>query len=241
MSKLPTKEDLLKVSKPLPVNLEVAKTIDSKTQTRRLAKSKSFEIIDIKDEEVIHKRIGTKIWTSSIEWFIDVFAQYKVNDILWIREPAKVIMYNLESTILPNNWTDIMTIKYLSDNSKFTLDIPNRFYKRKRDDYCDYPTWILNSQGIPNGCIKEMARTFIKITNVRVERLKDITISDVIAEGIEKAEDKLYRAKSSPMKQKLYYTFSWENLWNLTAPKGYKWEDNPYIFVYEFEKVEYKC
>ena len=30
----------------------------------------------------------------------------------------------------------------------------------------------------------------------------------------------------------------WISLWNSTAPKGYKWEDNPYVFVYEFERVE---
>jgi hypothetical protein len=30
----------------------------------------------------------------------------------------------------------------------------------------------------------------------------------------------------------------WINLWNSTAPKGYKWEDNPYVFVYEFERVK---
>jgi len=26
-------------------------------------------------------------------------------------------------------------------------------------------------------------------------------------------------------------------LWNKTAPKGYKWEDNPFVFVYEWEYI----
>jgi len=29
----------------------------------------------------------------------------------------------------------------------------------------------------------------------------------------------------------------WINLRNSTAPKNYKWEDNPYVFVYEFKRV----
>ena len=32
---------------------------------------------------------------------------------------------------------------------------------------------------IPSGSIKEMARIFLKVTNVRVERLQDITFDDI--------------------------------------------------------------
>ena len=31
---------------------------------------------------------------------------------------------------------------------------------------------------------------------------------------------------------------SFRTLWNSTAKDGYKWEDNPYVFVYEFERIE---
>ena len=32
--------------------------------------------------------------------------------------------------------------------------------------------------------------------------------------------------------------FDWyKDIWNSVAPTGYKWEDNPYVFVYEFERI----
>ena len=32
----------------------------------------------------------------------------------------------------------------------------------------------------------------------------------------------------------------YKKYWNSTAKDGYKWEDNPYVFVYEFERIENK-
>jgi hypothetical protein len=37
--------------------------------------------------------------------------------------------------------------------------------------------WIQRCQGVPNGCIKEMARIFLKVTNVRVEKLQGLAQS----------------------------------------------------------------
>jgi len=30
----------------------------------------------------------------------------------------------------------------------------------------------------------------------------------------------------------------WITLWNSTSKDGYKWDINPYVFVYEFEQVK---
>lgn len=75
---------------------------------------------------------------------------------------------------------------------------------------------------------KKYARIFLKVTNVRVERLQDITRKDVLSEGI----------REHAVNQFHPHTCLFETLWNSTTKKGYKWEDNPYVFVYEFERVE---
>lgn len=75
---------------------------------------------------------------------------------------------------------------------------------------------------------KKYARIFLKIINVRVEKLQDITRKDVLSEGI----------REHAVNQFHPHTCLFETLWNSTAKDGYKWEDNPYVFVYEFEKVE---
>ena len=69
-----------------------------------------------------------------------------------------------------------------------------------------------------------MARIFLKVTNVRVERLQDITFDDIEKYGIK-------------FNLKINGKNKFKILWNSTAKDGYKWEDNPYVFVYEFEKI----
>lgn len=73
---------------------------------------------------------------------------------------------------------------------------------------------------------EKAARFFIKITNVRLELLKDITTEDIKAEGIhlldENATDKDYLR-------------AWETVWDRINGKIAPFDSNPYVWVYEFE------
>jgi hypothetical protein len=66
---------------------------------------------------------------------------------------------------------------------------------------------------------------------VRVERLQDISVRD-----IEKATGWRREIYSYSNKNKAFFK-DYRDFWNSTAKDGYKWEDNPYVFVYEFERV----
>ena len=75
---------------------------------------------------------------------------------------------------------------------------------------------------------KEAARIFLKVTNVRVEKLQDISEEDIQKEGIEEtfppiAEDDFRR------------------LWDSTIKKEdinrYSYKSNPWVWVIEFEVV----
>lgn len=84
----------------------------------------------------------------------------------------------------------------------------------------------------------------IRITNVRVERLNDISVEDCEEEGIYFDED--------PMNpQCLIWTFPNAPQWYFNPHEAYavlidkisgkgSWESNPYVFVYDFEIVEKK-
>ena len=69
-------------------------------------------------------------------------------------------------------------------------------------------------------CNKLNARIFLKVTSVRVERLQDMNMYEETG-------------SLNIFKHKKYY-----DNWNSTAKDGYKWEDNPYVFVYEFERIK---
>lgn len=86
---------------------------------------------------------------------------------------------------------------------------------------------------------KASARIFLKVTNVRVERLQDIRGEDAIAEGIEKSD----KPNNDYLSWKDYFSNgvcsprgSYRSLWRSINGKD-AWERNPYVFVYEFERV----
>jgi hypothetical protein len=64
------------------------------------------------------------------------------------------------------------------------------------------------------------ARYFLKITDVRAERLQEITVEDIRLEGV---EQKWLDAKG-------YFKQLWDSI-----NKDYPWESNPWVFRYEFE------
>jgi len=147
--------------------------------------------------------------------------KYKIGEVIWVREPAKIIFWRSGEN------HDSMSFKYLADGLTNRIIIPSRLVKS-----LDYPKWITSCQGIPNGCIKEMARIFLRITNVRVERLQECySFEHLKDEGISPKDENGVAKLQEEMQ------WEWQELWNKTSQKGYKWDDNPYVFVYEFERI----
>ena len=83
------------------------------------------------------------------------------------------------------------------------------------------------------------ARHFITITDVRAERLQEITEEDAIAEGIEEWEGmfKEYNKPNSNPGWTRNPLLSYHTLWNSINPK-YPWESNPWVFPYTFRRLK---
>lgn len=81
---------------------------------------------------------------------------------------------------------------------------------------------------------KEAARIWLKVTNVRVERLRDITLEQIGREGVEVEYPHVLNGEEKR------YAFS--TLWNSTIKKSdldsYGWNANPWVWVIEFERCE---
>ena len=81
---------------------------------------------------------------------------------------------------------------------------------------------------------KEAARIWLKVTNVRVERLRDITLEQIGREGVEVEYPHVLNGEEKR------YAFS--TLWNSTIKKSdldrYGWDANPWVWVIEFERCE---
>ena len=79
---------------------------------------------------------------------------------------------------------------------------------------------------------KEAARIWLKVTDVRVERLQEITEVQAQAEG----------CNSGLLTGACTARGQFEDLWNSTVKKSdldrYGWDANPYVWVIEFERCE---
>ena len=100
---------------------------------------------------------------------------------------------------------------------------------------------------------KEAARIWLKVTNVRVERLQEMKPVDVIKEGAYPDCWDCLNTYGESGSQCCYGTeeqcsqcdavmMEWEKLWNSTIKKSdldrYGWDANPYVWVIEFERCE---
>ncbi len=91
---------------------------------------------------------------------------------------------------------------------------------------------------------RKAARIFLRVTDVRVERLQDITVEQAIKEG---TPDVWFNFAH---KMKLIDTLkgidlpnrNFIKIWNSTVKKSdlaqYGWDTNPWVWVIEFERVE---
>lgn len=81
---------------------------------------------------------------------------------------------------------------------------------------------------------KEAARIWLKVTDVRVERLQEITSEQIYREGVEVEYPHVLNGEEKR------YAFS--TLWNSTIKKSdldrYGWNASPWVWVIEFERCE---
>lgn len=97
----------------------------------------------------------------------------------------------------------------------------------------DYWCWKRNtlpSIHMPRG----VSRIQLKITDVRVERLQDITEDDAKAEGVHLPPiEEWWYIPDNP------HILKFQELWDsINAKKGYGWDLNPWVWVVEFEVMQ---
>lgn len=84
---------------------------------------------------------------------------------------------------------------------------------------------------------REACRIRLEITNIRVERLKDISDQDAIDEGIEFRKD-IEMWRSYYLNDTWYGNpiWSYRSLWEKINGKD-SWNSNPWVFVIEFKRI----
>lgn len=78
---------------------------------------------------------------------------------------------------------------------------------------------------------KDAARIFLKVTDVRVERVQDITEMQVVKEGFSSNFD---METDTFYPNGYFFVKTWDNIYK---DKGYGWGKNPFVWVIEFEII----
>ena len=197
--------------KPILFNTAMVKAImdGSKTQTRRLIKPHLH-----KNEYGWRVCIGKYSGEAyGIETYDDdersqgyIPHQYNIGDVLWVRE----------------TWCHV----------KFGL---GEWHYEYRADSADPNKWSNGSFAEWRPSIhmpKAAARLFLRVTNVRIERLQDMSAEDCAHDG-GFAPEAIEAVGIAPL---------FGTLWDSTVKKDdlprYGWDANPWVYVVEFERID---
>lgn len=150
--------------------------------------------------------------------------KYKIGDILWVRE-------TWQRVLVEESEPDIYGYVYKASPETF------EDYGVMKDEE-EYPLPWRPSIHMP----KSAARIFLEVTNVKAERLQDITVEQIKKEGVLDGGQPIEIEDSYADGVENWYKALFENLWNSTIKKQdidkYSWQANPYVWVYEFKRVD---
>lgn len=131
---------------------------------------------------------------------------------------------------------------HMEDLTAGEPDLPSGRYKHRYVYYADQPDYPVNVGAGATGwrpsihMPKEAARIWLKVTNVSVQRLKEITDEDAIAEGFEADETFKAHERFAMTWNSVYGFTKAVNGWRMSSPEN--WGSNPWVWVISFEQIK---
>ncbi len=180
-----------------------------KTQTRRVVKHKN--------DFIMEEGMKWPVFESYVygEDDIDVPCPYKA-DLLWVRETWAVVDVPAQACVdiyYPNGRASGIEDRYIIDGVAVNKYLDGGLNDKNRP-----------SIHMP----REFSRITLNVTNIRVERLQDISEGDARAEGVEFPD-----ADETLTNRDLFWCL-WDSI---NGKRGCGWDVNPWVWVVEFEPI----
>lgn len=209
-----------------------------KTQTRRVIKPQPTQVLpEIAPQNwKWQKNESSPVTGVGSEWMLEQSPFGVPGDELWVRETWDVCYKPRKKRVLiayraDGDFTYDKTLDGIEENQ-----LPKAWKDARWHPSIHMPRWA--------------SRIQLRIKDIRVERVQDITWKDIVAEGIvserelvkklpliphlkEKSKENLYRLADLVAR-----TSYWRPLWDkLNRKRGYGYERNPWVWVIEFERI----
>ena len=194
--------------KPILFNTEMVRALleGRKTVTRRVVKPQPPAASTVSK---IGKAYGWSRGKDSQPKYL-MKQPYQPGDVLWVRE----------------TWCEVMGRK-----EKYLY----RAYAGERDDTRDNAV-ALNTWRPSIHMPREVARIFLRVTGVRVERLQDITPDQIDAEGCKEWSYSATTGEPLPSGPS-WFRIAWDNTIKSADRATCGWDANPWVWVIEFERI----
>lgn len=213
------RKEILSKAKPILFNVDMVRAIlnGEKTVTRRIVKNNPEECTS-KVVNGVCKICDDKGGFYLPDDYVKVRSPYQVGGILYVRETWYYETFYEDTD-------DITDLPFGNCSWRYV-------YKADRPDYPVIPDHWHPSIHMP----KEAARIFLQVTDVRVERLQDITPEQIDAEG---CKEYAYSAKTGELlpSKPIWFKMIWDSTIKKSDIAKYGWAANPYVWVIEFERI----
>lgn len=146
-----------------------------------------------------------------------------------IMKPQPTAHYGAHCTKPPYQQGDILYVRETWCKGSWMNEKERYYYKADDNDF--HCVWH-PSIHMP----KEAARIWLKVTDVRVERLHDITGKSVLREGINSHVHP--DADYFDGNQREVFAELWDSTIKKSDIERYGWNANPWVWVIEFERCE---
>jgi hypothetical protein len=206
--------------RPILFNTEMVQAIlaGRKTQTRRVVKPQPELTESGFKWKGFYYGIGSSDERTNRNFAHAACPHGKVGDVLWVRETCLWVMLDdahdlLEGSRDRNQWV------YKTDVGEDWIEYAKEKYGYKWKPSIHMP--------------KDAARIWLRIKDVRVERLQDISGSDCGSEGMQVTGLTLSSIEVHWDELKRQFKSLWQSI------NGEKsWNENPFVWVIEFERIE---
>lgn len=215
--------------KPILFNTEMVKAImeDRKTVTRRIVSQSVWENFVCEGGKVVNYLGKQNILESPLHK-----APYQPEDILYVRE----------------TWAFRRCIDCIhggADEDECRIAKIPKLYEDKDSvsDGCylyptDYPCPEIVVWRPSIHMPKEAARIWLKVTDVRVERLHTMTLDDYLNEGVAVRPEAFNDPENAFLQAKGEFIAIWDGTIKQANRKIYGWDANPWTWVIAFERCD---